>query len=173
MGLFRKRLPADRRPALDRDERVLAWSPVDPAGTLVVTNRGLHLPGRADRLAWDAILRATWDEAVLTVVPAEPVAEREGYTVVADGAPLAYRLGAPGEVPHRVRTRVTGSVGYTTHEALTVGGGVRVAGRRRSGADGLTWTVRYDPGTAGDAPEVVEATDVLVAAARAATAPPD
>jgi len=74
-------------------------------------------------------------------------------------------------VPDQVRTRVTRSVAYTVYHRLQVGG-VRVVGRRVSGADGLSWSVRYDAGTPVNAEPVVAATDELVGAARDATAPP-
>lgn len=167
MTLFRRKpkLPADKRPALDRDERVLAWAD-SGGGAVVATNRGLWLPER-DRLGWHEIHKATWSGRELTVTPATVVEEREGYTVVADAAPLSYLLLDPGELPHQVRTRVTRSVAYTEHHALPDGGGVRVVARRVSGVDGLSWTARYDPGTA---PAEDALTD-LVAAARATTTP--
>lgn len=174
MALFRRRpkLPADVRPPLEPEERVLAWARTQPDGdVVVVTNRGLWLPGREDRLGWHDVHKAVWSGTELTITPAERVTQRDGYLVVADGPAESYRLVEPGEVPHQVRTRVTASVAYTSHHPLD-GGGVRVAARRVSGVDGLTWTVRYDPGVAGDTPAVVETTDQLVAAARR-TAGPD
>jgi hypothetical protein len=49
---------------------------------------------------------------------------------------------------------------------LGPGGGVRVVGRRVSGVDGLTWTVRADPGTDADSPAALALLDELVAQAR-------
>jgi hypothetical protein len=46
-----------------------------------------------------------------------------------------------------------------------------VAARRVSGVDGLTWTVRYDPGTPTADEAVLETTDRLVAAARSGATP--
>jgi hypothetical protein len=42
-----------------------------------------------------------------------------------------------------------------------------------AGVDGLSWTVRFDPGTPADDDEVLAETDRLVAAARVATSPTD
>ncbi|MBO4210371.1 hypothetical protein [Micromonospora echinofusca] len=172
MGLFnRRKLPAANRPALDRDERVLAWARVaDGDGVVVVTNAGLWLPGRGHRLGWHDLHKAVWSGRELSVTPAERVAERDGYLVAVDSPVETYLLPDPGQVPHQVRTRLTRSVAYTEHHAVP-GGGVRVVARRVVGVDGLTWTVRYDPGTPADEPAVVAATDDLVSAARAATAP--
>jgi hypothetical protein len=173
LGLFRRRprLPADRRPPLDRDERVIAWAQVAGGDEMVtITNRGLWLPDRPDRLGWHDINKAVWSGRELTVTPAEVTRERDGYLVVADRPAESYPLSEPGDVPHQVRARVTRSVAYTSHHRIP-GGGVRVVARRVSGVDGLTWTVRYDPGTAAADEAVVEETARLVASARGAAEP--
>ncbi|MFI1194316.1 hypothetical protein ACH4T9_13820 [Micromonospora sp. NPDC020750] len=175
MGLFNRRpkLPPAARPPLADDERVLAWAAVgdgDGDGVVVASNLGLWLPGRGHRLGWHDILKAGWSGRELTVTPAERVAERDGYLVVADCPAETYLLLDPGELPHQVRTRVTNSVAYTEQHPVPGGAG-RIAARRVPGEDGLTWTVRYDPGTPADDEPVVAETDRLVATARAATTP--
>jgi hypothetical protein len=183
-GLFSRarRLPGTLRPALERDERVLDWARVGDDGgerAVVATNRGLWLPdlaagvgwtpGPDGRLGWHEVHKAVWSGRELAITPAELVEERAGYRVLADGEVRTYLLLDPGNLPHQVRARVTRSVAYSAHRRLP-GGGVRVVARRVPGVDGLTWTVRYDPGTpAGDA--ITEETDRLVAAAQAATQP--
>ncbi|MDQ7903028.1 hypothetical protein RB614_00650 [Phytohabitans sp. ZYX-F-186] len=168
MALFRRKpkLPADQRPALEPDERILAWAPTSDAGVVVATNRGLWLPG-LHRMGWHEVHKAVWSGRELVVTPAAVVGEGAGYTVVADQPILSTLLLDPGDVPDQVRARVTRSVAYTEHHPLPEGGGVRVVARRVSGVDGLTWTVRYDPGTPKDEATV----DDLVAAARATTTP--
>jgi hypothetical protein len=172
MRLFRRtpKLPSEHRPPLAGDERVLAWSRAEPEGVVVVTNHGVWLPGRADRLGWHDVNKAVWSGRELTITPAQQVTERAGYHVVADRPVEPFLLLDPGEVPEQVRTRVTRSVAYTSHHPIG-GGGVRVVARRVTGVDGLTWTVRYDPGTPADDPAVIEQTDALVAAARATVQP--
>ncbi|MGW4461549.1 hypothetical protein [Micromonospora sp. NPDC004704] len=170
MGLFNRKpkLAADRRPPLERDERMLSWAETaNGDGVVVVSNRGLWLPGRAHRLGWHDINKAVWSGRELAITPAEVVAERDGgYLVVSDLPVETYLLLEPGDVPHQVRARVTSSVSYTAHYKLPAGGAVRVVARRVSGVDGLRWTVRYDPGTPIDDEAVVEQTGSLVAAAR-------
>ena len=168
LRLFRRRLalPADCRPPLERDERLLAWSGASPEGVVVVTNRGVWLPGRSGRLGWHQIHKAVWSGRELTITPGAAVAERDGYAVVADEPPISYLLLDPGDVPHQVRARVTRSVAYTTYHPAP-GGGVRVAARRVSGVDGLTWTVRFDPGTDIESEAARVAVAQLVAQARA------
>ncbi|WBB66979.1 hypothetical protein [Micromonospora sp. WMMD812] len=177
MGLFNRRpkLPPADRPPLAPDERVLAWAASgngEGDGVLVASNLGLWLPGRAHRLGWHDLLKAVWSGRELTVTPAEELAERDAYRVVADGPAETYLLLDPGDLPHQVRARVTRSVAYTQEHPVPGGSG-RIAARRVPGVDGLSWTVRYDPGTPVDDPEVVAETGRLVAAARAATAPAD
>jgi hypothetical protein len=165
------KLPAELRPALGPDERVVAWAPVDAGAALVATNHGLWLPdGR--RLGWHEIHKAAWSGRELRITPAEVAEARDGYAVLVDGPVLVFLLLEPGEVPDQVRNRVTRSVAYTTHHPMAAGG-VRVVGRRVTGRDGLTWAVRYDAGTPVELSSVVELTGGLVAAARGATAPPD
>ena len=166
----RPKLSAALRPPLDSGERVLAWAATGDASAVVATNRGVWLPERG-RLGWHQIHKAAWSGRELRITPAEVAEERGGYTVLVDAPVLTYLLLEPFDLPDQVRTRVTRSVAYTVHHPLPVGG-VRVVGRRVSGADGLTWSVRYDAGTPVDAEPVVAVTDELVGAARDATAPP-
>ncbi|GAA1624805.1 hypothetical protein [Actinoplanes couchii] len=174
MKLFRRRpkLPAESRPALGPEERVVAWCTVaESADVVVATNHGLWLPG-AGRLGWHEIHKVAWSGRELRITPAEVAEDREGYTVLVDGPVVSFLLLEPGEVPDQVRARVTRSVAYTTHHELAAGA-VRVVGRRVSGRDGLSWAVRYDSGTPVDRAEIVEATGELVGAARSTLEPAD
>jgi hypothetical protein len=166
--LFSRRPPRRARARLARDERALAWAAAGESDFVVATNLGLWLPGRTERLGWHQIHKASWDSPRLTVIPATAVEEAEGYEVMADGAAVEVVLSDPGDVPIRVRERVTRSVVYTRHHPLSPGGGVRVVGRRVPGADGLRWHVRYDEGTDREDPEVRAATAELVGAAASA-----
>jgi hypothetical protein len=165
LGLFRRGVPRALRPALGRDERVLAWATTGDDTAVVVTTLGVWLPGQ-DRLGWHQIHKAAWAAGALTVTPAVLVRETPTYAVMADGPQVRTMLGAPGDVPVEIRNRVTRSVGYTAHFEVP-GGGVRVVGRRTPGVNGLSWHVRYDDGTDDADPQVVAATDELVATASA------
>jgi hypothetical protein len=169
---FRKpKLPASKTPPLETGERVVAWTPQGP-DAVVVTNRGLFIPGR-NRLRWHEIHKAVWRDGTLTVVPASTaVAEGEGYSVVEDLPAVSVTLSLPGDVPKRVRERVTSSVAYTSHYPLPTGGAARVVARRVSGRDGLTWSVRFEGGVDHDDPAVREVTADLVAAAKASISQP-
>jgi hypothetical protein len=185
MPLFRRRrLPAERRPDLAPDERIIDWASVAGDDMLVVTNLGAWLPGAASRLGWHEIHKATWSGRQLALVASREVgADRAeagtegvdgaeagaegGYTVVEDLPAVVHTLLDPGDVPLHVRSRVTKSIAYTSHHPLPAGGGVRVVARRVPGVNGLRWTVRYDDGTDRDADSVRAATADLVAIGRA------
>ncbi len=167
VGLFkRRRLPAERRPRLDADERIVAWAGALGKDVVVATNFGLWLPGASERLGWHEIHKATWSGRQLSLVAAREVAEAGDYTVMEDLPALVVTLLDPDHVPEQVRTRINRSVAYTSHHPLPGAGGVRVVGRRISGVNGLRWTVRYDEGGDREAPGVAEATAELVAQAR-------
>jgi hypothetical protein len=172
MAFFRRRtLPADKRPRLEREERVVAWAQTPAGDAVVATNRGLFLPGRPARLPWHQIHKAVWSGRELMVTPAETVEERDGYEVAEDLPSEGHLLLDPRDLPRQVYTRVTRSVAYTVHHQVPGGGGVRVVARRVSGADGLAWSVRYEPGTDRDSDAIRQRTAELVAEARAAVAP--
>jgi hypothetical protein len=163
--LKRRKLPAQLRPTLDRDERVVAWASTSDGGAVVATNLGLWLPGRPDRLGWHEIHKVHWDTPTMVVTPAEPVGSGDGYVVMADAPAEEFSLDDAGDLPPAVRQRVTRSVAYTRHQTLPSGGGVRVVARRVTGANGVIWHVRYDQGTDADDPEVADATAAFVAEA--------
>jgi hypothetical protein len=162
------RLPADKKPPLEREERVVAWAETPSGDVVVATNRGLFLPGREGRLPWHQIHKAVWSGREMVVTPALTVDQRDGYEVADDLPGEGHLLIEPRDLPQQVYTRVTRSVAYTQHHPLPGGGGVRVVARRVSGTDGLSWTVRYDPGTDRDSDAVRQRTAELVAEARAA-----
>jgi hypothetical protein len=167
VGLLRRRkLPADRRPALEPDERVVAWAGLSGDDVLVVTTRGVWPPGGAGRIGWHEIHKVTWSGRQLAVVASREAGTGDGYAVVEDLPATVYTLLDPDNVPAQVRTRVTRSIGYTRHHPVP-GGGVRVVARRVPGVDGLRWTVRYDDGTDGSEAEIVALTGELVAYGRA------
>jgi hypothetical protein len=167
----RRRLPSPLQPALEADERVIAWALVTEHAAVVATTLGLFLPGRGERLGWHEIHKAVWSGRQLVVTPATLVEERGEYVVMADATSLSVTLPEPGDLPHVVRTRVTRSVSFSSHQRVP-GGGVRVVARRVPGADGVRWAVRYDEGTDPYAPGVQDATAQLVASFAAAAHDP-
>ena len=167
----RQRLPAEARRPFSTGEHVVSWAPVD-GGHLIATNRGLYRPGR-ERLGWHEIHKATWSGRELTVLPGRVVAAAGSAAeapvdVVADGEPETFLLLDPGDLPHQVHQRVDRSVAYSSHHPLP-NGGVRVLARRVAGVNGLSWALRYDPGSAPGPDDEAVVADLL-ATARAETA---
>lgn len=139
MRLRRRPLPdAVRALALLPGERRVAWA-LTPAGEPVVaTDLALHLPD-GERVAWPDVERASWQRPALQVLE---VAE-----VAGTGRPHLVELDGDTDLADVVRTRVTGSVAWSSHSRLSPAGGVRVVGRRRPGLEVLDWQLVYDPGT--------------------------
>jgi hypothetical protein len=177
----RERLPAALTPALERDERVLAWARAGADRAVVATNRGLWLPDgeTSSRLRWHEINKAAWSDGKLTLTRAGSVPGPDGhadgtdFSVVRDEPPLTVVLAAPGDVPIRVRERVNASVAYTSYHPLPDGGHARVVARRVAGRNGLTWSVRYEGRVDASDPDVQKVTAELVASAKASISPPD
>ncbi|MGI5236814.1 hypothetical protein [Dactylosporangium sp. CA-139066] len=168
--LKRRRLPADKRPRLGPDERVVAWAAATGDNVVVATNHGLWLPGADERVGWHEIHKATWSGRQLAVVAARELPGEEEYAVMGDLPPLVITLLDPDRVPEQVRVRVNKSIAHTSHHPLDeltgTRGGVRVVGRRVPGVNGLRWTVRYDESVDPQAPGVPEHTRELVAWAK-------
>jgi hypothetical protein len=170
MGLFRRRkLPATARPALDRDERIIAWATAAvPEAAVVVTDRGVWLPTATSRIGWHEIHKVVWSGRQLTLISAREIENHDGYVVLADRPAGSHTLLDPDNVPNQVRVRVTKSIAYTEHHPHP---GVRVVARRVPGVDGLRWTVRYDDGVDHTDPDVRTATAELVEYGRASINP--
>lgn len=160
--LRRDRPPADALRGLAPGDRVLSWAVYADAHIVAATRLGLRLS--EDRmLPWHRIDKAAWRDGVLALT--ESVEVEPG--VIEDQRPILLSLGRPRDLPEVVRSRVTHSVAYSNHHPLPAGGGVRVVARRVPGRDGLSWALRYDPGTDRHDPLVRDAAQALLAQARA------
>jgi hypothetical protein len=169
----RPKLAADKTPTLDREERVLAWAAAGPEQVVVATNRGLWLPGAAERLGWHEINKVTWNtDQVMRVVASLSTPAPEGFSVVTDRPPVSLTLTDPGDLPKRVQQRVASSVPYSSRYPLPLGSAL-VVGRRVAGRDGLSWFVRYEGGADPDDPATRQITSELVAQAKASISQPD
>lgn len=143
-------------------DRLAGWALTAEGLPVVATAQGLVLPGR-DRIAWHAVEKASWDRPRLTVrVLAEGQAVRSGA-----GPSYDVVLEDPRDLPEVVRTRVTGSVAWSSHARLQPSGGVRVVGRRHPDREVFDWQLVFDADTDPDDPSIrAQAQDVLEAARR-------
>jgi hypothetical protein len=168
--LFKRRLlPAEHRPALGRNERVVAWTLTTSGAPVIATNLRLWVAGSGTQ--WNEISKATWDGSALTVTTSKVVEERAGYSVIADQEPIRLAMNDPGHLPHEVRQRVTASVRHPAHHELD-GAAFWLAARRVPGVDGLAWVVRYDEGADAASPQVIAMTDELVSETRSRVVAP-
>lgn len=157
MPFLRRSLPpAVKAVALPSGERRLAWALTPSGEPVVATDLALLLPS-GERLAWPSVERASWQPPLLVVLE---VAQVEG-----SGARHVVEIAGESELPQVVRTRVTASVAWSSHERLAAGG-VRIVARRVPGSDALTWQLVYDRGTPLDDPLVRARCEALLEAAR-------
>jgi hypothetical protein len=143
---------------------VLAWA-LDAGGQpIVASTAALHLPagdggGGHERVAYEQVAAATWEEPVLEVV-----------TVGPDRRRFAVRLDEPGLVPDMVRDRVTASIVVSEHVPLVGTAGARITARRPLvGAGHVSWNVVFDQGLDPADPVLRQAADEAIAYLRATT----
>lgn len=141
MPLFRRRpVPeAVKALALPEGERRAAWALLEDGRPLVATANGLVVPGRDALLLWREVERATWERPRLVV--------REVAEVSETGVLHELVLQDAGDLPEVVRQQVTSSVAWATSARLVPEGGVRIVGRRVTGAEDLAWQLVFDQGT--------------------------
>lgn len=144
------------------DERVLAWGSSDRAGgtqTVVTaaTDRALYVQATGDRVPWEQITKATWDEPTLEIT-------RLGD----DGRPrlvLRVQLDEAGDLPAAVHDRVVDSV--IVSERKDLGGGAKALFVARRLGDDVRWTVVFDAGLDPRDPALRAAADAELASMRA------
>ncbi|CAB4852419.1 unannotated protein [freshwater metagenome] len=119
---------------------MLAWMP-SGVSSMIATEQALVLPAGSapERLAWDLVLRASWEPDSVEVISQD----------VAGGRPLSRRIAVesdPGVLPHVVRERVMASIVVQHHVALDGERGARMVARREAGSTDLRWSVVFDAG---------------------------
>jgi hypothetical protein len=177
------RLPRGERPPaevvrlLDQGERVTGWADLAGGVVAVATPLGVWLPGAAEpaaayeRTPWHLIDKATWNPPRVALTVAVEGETLEGASVLVELPPRTLSLETARNLPREVRDRVTRSVWHSAHHALAPGGGVLVVARRVAGRDGLSWQLRFDPGTDPGDPLLREQVARLVAGTRQALTP--
>jgi hypothetical protein len=141
-GLRRtRRLPAGIRERLEipKSERVIAWG-VDPVADryTLATDKALYPESIRERLRWDTISKATWDDPILHVTVHDSAGATKGT--------LKLRLEESGDLPAAVFALVTESVVISEHVELGEGKGARMVARRDSDEGTIWWSVVFDAG---------------------------
>ena len=139
--------------AIPREERVVAWGS-DSDGTqtayAAATDRALYLSSRGERIPWNQISKASWDEPVLELAVVTASGESELVRVHLDDA---------RDMPAAVHDRVTASVVVSEWVDLRGGKGARMVARRASDGDEVRWSVVFDSGLDPSDPGLREAAD--------------
>ena len=137
-------------------EKVVAWGAStagDPTQSTVAaaTHRALYLQSTGERLPWDTIIRATWEEPVLQLT----------ITDGAGGPPrvLAVELDQSRDLPAAVHDRVTASVVVSERVDLGGGAGALMVARRGSDDGVIRWSVVFDVGLDPADPDLRQAAD--------------
>lgn len=143
MGKFDRRgLPQDVAAQIPKKERVMAWGTgpqrLDGTDTLIVTtDRAMYAPGYVDRLEWEQVLRASWEDPILEVV----LLDGKGSTEF-----LRVNLDKAGSVPQVLFDRVTATIVMQTRVELDGSRGATLVARRVPDSEEIRWEVVFDPG---------------------------
>jgi len=124
-------------------ERVVAWAAgagadVTQSHFAAATDRALYLQATGERLAWDQISKANWDEPVLDLVVVDEAGRPSRLVQI--------RLDDSRDLPAAVHDRVTASVVISERVDLGDGAAALLVARRSSDGDDIRWTVVFDPG---------------------------
>lgn len=126
---------------LTAEERLLTAARTPEGAVVAATDLALLLPreGGHQRVPWESIDHASWNDGVLSV--------RES-----SGARHRVSLRDPESVPETVQERITATIVISSYHRLSRGGGVRIAGRRAPRSGALQWTFVFDAGLDPDDP---------------------
>ena len=161
MGLLnREKLPDALKALIPKGERLMAWGSgppkLDGQPTLVAaTDRALYAPGYVERVPWEQVVRAAWEEPILEVVYLPPDESTAAETVVFSSPALVrITLDEAGSVPQVVWERVNSTIIMSRHVTLVGDKGVRLVARRVRGSDDIRWHVIFDRGLDAADPEL-------------------
>lgn len=148
---------------IGRGEKIVAWgaaSSGDVTQTLVAaaTDRALYLQSTGERLPWDTIAKASWEEPILELVVSDAASQPPRLIVV--------ELDDARDLPAAIHDRVTGSVVVSERVDLGNGAGALMVARRASDNDGIRWTVVFDSGLDPSDPALRAAADEALARLR-------
>ena len=146
-------------------EKVVAWASApgaDATQTLftAATDRAIYVQELSERIPWDRISKASWQEPLLELVVLDD-----------DGQParvVRIRVEEARDLPAAVHDRVTASV--VVSERVDLGGGAfaLMVARRASDDDEVRWSVVFDPGLDASNPVLREAAETALARLRSA-----
>ena len=144
-------------------EKVVAWgagpgADVTQSHFAAATDRALYLQATGERLPWEQISKATWDEPMLELVVDDE-----------DGRParlVRVRVDDSRDLPAAVHDRVTASVVVSERVDLGNGAGALMVARRASDSDDVKWTVVFDAGLDASDPDLRASANAALARLR-------
>lgn len=149
---------------------MLAWANERSGWPVVASTAAIYLApvesaaseaatGDHERVPYEQVAAATWEEPALEIVTVGP--DRRRYVL---------RLDEPGLFPVIVRDRVTASIVVSEHVPLVGVAGARITARRPLVGPGeVSWNVVFDSGLDPGDPVLREAADEAITRLRATT----
>ena len=121
----------------------MAWAQgperLDGEPTIVVTtDRAMYAHGYVDRLPWEQVLHASWEDPILEVVMLDGRGSTEFLRITLDNA---------GSVPQVVFDRVTSTIVMRSRVELVGKRGATLVARRDRESDEVRWEVVFDAGS--------------------------
>ena len=164
---FPPRLPASahERLRIRPKEKVVAWgagpgADVTVASYVAATDRALYVEASGERITWDRISKASWDEPLLELVLLDDSGRPGGLRQL--------RIDDAKDLPPAVHDRVVDSVMVSEHVDLAGGAGAQLVARRGSDDGEVHWSVVFDAGLDPRDPRLRQAADAALAEFRSA-----
>ena len=144
-------------------EKLVAWgsglrSSATEVTYVAATNRAIYMESVGERITWDRISKAQWDEPMLELV----VLDGDGQPARLISVPLNLSNG----VPAAVHAQVMDSVVATERLDLGAGAGALAVARRSLDEGTIWWSVVFDTGLNHSDPVLRERADEALVSLR-------
>lgn len=125
---------------IPKSEKVLATATESRSTQMVAvaTNRALYLQATGERIRWDNVAKAVWDEPMMNLTLVDDDGQVTGGRVI--------ELGRVTDLPAAIRDRVMGSVIVSERVDLGDGAAAMLVARRNSDSDQIWWSVVLEAG---------------------------
>ena len=123
-----------------KSEKVLATATESGSAQLVAvaTNRALYLKATGERIRWDNVAKAVWDEPMMNLTLVADDGQGNGGRII--------ELGRATDLPAAIHDRVTASVIVSERADLGDGAAAMLVARRNSDSGQITWSVVFETG---------------------------
>lgn len=147
---------------IPKSEKVLATATERQSARLVAvaTNRALYLKATGERIRWDHVSKAVWDEPMMNLTLVDDNGHGKGGRVV--------ELGRATDLPAAIHDRVTASVIVSERADLGDGAAAMLVARRNSDSGQITWSVVLEAGLDPSDPKLMARAGMELAQLRTA-----